>query len=86
MKENNNKKPFLMVVIAIFSLVTILHFLRLSLGWDLIINNWNLPTQISGLIIFISVFLIYWSSLLLSGSDKDSKEIEKDDFEISEEE
>lgn len=82
--KGNNEKPFLIVIITIFTAVALVHFIRLSLSWDFIINNWNLPTQISGLIIFVSVFLIYWSSLLLSGNDKKDKKVEDNDFEVSE--
>lgn len=66
--NKKDKKPFLMVVIVIFLLVMLFHFIRLSLGWDILINGWNLPTEVSGLISILSAFLIYWSWLVFSGS------------------
>lgn len=71
--NKKDKKPFLMVVMVIFLLVMVFHFIRLSLGWDILINGWSLPTEVSGLISILSAFLVYWSWLVFSGSkQKDS--------------
>ena len=64
--DNKIEKPFLTVIILIFSLVAAFHFVRLSLGWDVAVDGWSLPTLASGLIIIISVFMAYWAGIILN--------------------
>jgi len=41
-------KPFTIIAIAIFGLVSIMHLLRLVLGWEVIVNGMVIPMWISG--------------------------------------
>ena len=41
-------KPFTLVAIVVFSLVSILHLVRLVLGWEISINGVIVPLWLSG--------------------------------------
>ena len=42
-------KPFTVVAIAIFSLMSIIHILRLIYGWDVILNGIQVPIWMSSI-------------------------------------
>ncbi|GEM_PF-1137911 len=77
MKNNNIEKPFLVVVMLIFTVIGALHFARLSLGWDVLLDNWNVPTLLSGFIILVSVFIIYWAWIILNQQKDEEGDKEK---------
>jgi len=62
------QKMFLSVVGAFFAIVAVLHFLRLSLGWDAVIGGWQVPTWVSGLAVLVGLYLSYTSFRLRSGT------------------
>ena len=74
------EKPFLMVVMLIFVVVAVLHFIRLSLGWDIVIDDWSLPTLVSGFIIVVSAFITYWAWIILN-YEEETKSSKKEDDE-----
>ena len=45
--------------VVIFSLVAIIHLLRILLNWDLILNYWQVSKWVSILAILIAVYLAY---------------------------
>ncbi len=75
-------KPFSMVTIAIFVFIATLHFIRLSLGWDVVVADWKVPTLVSGFVIVVSVFMVYWTWIILNydENESDKKEV-KDELE-----
>ena len=42
-------KPFTVIAIAVFTIVSILHLVRLVLGWEILIDGVIIPVWISGL-------------------------------------
>ena len=44
-----SQKAFLKTAGAIFTLVGVLHVLRLLLGWEAVIGGWEVPHWVSGL-------------------------------------
>ena len=40
-------KPFTTLAIAVFSLVCLGHILRLSFGWEVLVNGWRVPLWLS---------------------------------------
>jgi multisubunit Na+/H+ antiporter MnhC subunit len=42
-------KPFTLIAIVVFSLVSILHLARLILGWEILVNGVIIPLWLSGI-------------------------------------
>ena len=55
-------KPFTKVAIAVFSLVAILHLLRLVFGWEVIVVGFTVPVWLSaiGFIIAAGLAFLLW--------------------------
>jgi len=53
-----NKKIYLVTMGLVFSLVAILHFVRLVFAWEILIEGWVLPVWLSGIFV-IAGFLAY---------------------------
>ncbi|MFA4828248.1 MAG: hypothetical protein WC855_06495 [Thermodesulfovibrionales bacterium] len=55
-------KPFTKIAIAVFSLVAILHFLRLIFGWKVIVVGFTVPVWFSaiGFIIAAGLAFLLW--------------------------
>ncbi len=86
------ERPFLIVVMMLSIFVASLHFVRLSLGWDLVLDEWSVPTLLSGFVIIVTIFIAYWAWIIMSYEEEDEedkkKAKEKDDepdFETVEE-
>jgi len=56
------------VIIAFFSLVAVVHFLRLTFEWSLIIGDFMVPSWFSGLMIVSGILIVYWSLKLKKNS------------------
>ena len=52
-------KIFLKTVGVIFSLIAVLHFLRLVFGWEAVIGGWMLPTWLSVVALVVALVLAY---------------------------
>ena len=50
-------KPFTLVAVVVFSLVSLLQLLRLLLGWDITINGIAIPLWASGVAFFVAAGL-----------------------------
>jgi len=77
------EKPFLVVVMIVSMIAAGLHFIRLSLGWDFIIHDWDVPTLVSSFIIVITIFITYWAWIILTYEESeksDKKKSEKEEF------
>jgi hypothetical protein len=55
-------KPFTKIAIAVFSLVAVLHLLRVIFGWEVIISGIVIPLWISvaGFIIAAGLAVLLW--------------------------
>lgn len=55
-------KPFTTIAIVIFSLVAVLHVLRLIFGWEVVINGMAIPMWVSavGFIIAGGLAVLLW--------------------------
>lgn len=42
-------KPFTLIAIVVFSLVSILHLVRLILGWEILVGGVTIPLWLSGI-------------------------------------
>lgn len=55
------KSIYFFVISVIFASAAIFHFLRLMFEWRILIETCLLPSWTSGLIIIISILIVYWS-------------------------
>ena len=44
---------------AVFSLIMVLHVLRLLFGWEVVIGGWNVPLWVSWVAIAVSGYFAY---------------------------
>ena len=63
-----NSKNYCIVSGIIFTLVAVLHALRLALGWSALIGSWSMPMWLSGVGLVIAGFLAYSAFNLSSKS------------------
>jgi hypothetical protein len=58
-------KPFTIIAIVIFALVSLVHFLRLFLGWEVIVNAVVIPMWISvfGFVVAGVLAFMIWREL-----------------------
>ncbi len=54
-----NQKTFSIITLVIFSLMALLHILRLVYGWSAIMAGWEVPMWISGPAVVFFVYLAY---------------------------
>ena len=54
-----NQKTFVRTAGVVFSLVAVLHALRLLLGWDAVIGGWSVPMWLSWLALAVAGYLAY---------------------------
>ena len=52
-----NQKTFALTTGLIFSIITILHALRLILGWEAVIGGWEVPRWVSWAAVVVSGYL-----------------------------
>ena len=55
-------KPFTTIAVAIFSLIAIVHLLRLFVGWEVIVSGFVIPVwwSVLGLVIAGGLALMVW--------------------------
>ena len=53
------QKTFTMTTGVAFSIIGVLHVLRLLLGWEAMIGGWKVPFWVSGVAIALSGYLAY---------------------------
>ncbi len=58
-------KPFTVIAIVVFSLVSLLHLLRYFLGWEVIINSVTIPMWVSllGFVIAGGLAFMLWREM-----------------------
>jgi len=57
--ETKTMKPFTIIAIIIFDLVSIMHLIRLVLGWEVIVNGTVIPMWISGVAFPVAAALAF---------------------------
>ncbi len=67
-----NQKTFARTAGAIFALISFLHFLRLVLGWQPIVNGLIIPAWVSWVALAVSGYLAYRGLNLGKESHKDN--------------
>lgn len=53
------RQQYVQVVTGIFSLVALLHVLRLVSGWSAVIAGWEVPTWLSVIAVVVAGYLAY---------------------------
>ncbi len=77
-----NKIFYYFTIIFGSLIISLFHFIRLSLGWDIVINqSWSLPTTFSGFAIIFAIFISYWSWILIK-NDKNNKTDKEENDQI----
>jgi hypothetical protein len=61
-----DQKSFSAVAGAIFALVALLHFLRLYMGWTVVIGSWTAPMWVSWIGLIVAGVLSYFGLRLAS--------------------
>jgi len=51
------KKPFTLIAIGLFSLITVLQLLRFILGWEVTVNGLSVPVWVSGIAFIVAAGL-----------------------------
>lgn len=54
-----NQKSFFNVTLVIFSLIALLHALRLAYSWNAVIAGWEVPMWLSGAAVILACYLAY---------------------------
>ena len=54
-----NQRTFFNVTLATFSLIALLHALRLVYGWSSVIDGFEVPMWLSGVALILAVYLAY---------------------------
>lgn len=53
------QKNFSLVVALIFLLVAVMHFLRLTFKWEVVLNGWSVPMWLSAVALLIAAYLAF---------------------------
>jgi len=51
------KKPFTIISIVVFSLISVLQLLRFILGWEVTVNGLSVPVWVSGIAFVVAAGL-----------------------------
>ena len=54
-----SQKTFSLAVGLIFLLIAVMHFLRLALKWEVVLNGWSVPMWVSAVAIVIAAYLAF---------------------------
>ena len=58
------EKAFATITAVIFSLVALLHLLRLVMGWSIVIDSWTVPMWVSWVGLVVAGGLSYYGARL----------------------
>ena len=54
-----SQRTFSLIVATVFSVIGVLHLLRLVYGWEAIVGGWAVPMWISWVALLIASYLAY---------------------------
>jgi hypothetical protein len=60
-----NTKNYLIVSTVIFTVVAVVHLIRLTLGWPVELGTWNVPLSVSLIAVLISASVAMWGISLV---------------------
>ena len=63
-----NTKNYLIVSTIIFTVVAVVHLIRLTLGWPVELGTWNVPLAASLVAVLVSASVAMWGMLLVRRS------------------
>ncbi len=63
-----NQKTFCLVASVIFTLVALLHLLRIFMGWPIVIGSWSIPVWLSWIGLVVAGGLSYFGLRLTARS------------------
>ena len=63
-----NTKAYLIVSTVIFAFVALMHLIRLTLGWSVMLGMTTIPLWVSLLAVLVSVSLAIWGLALVRRS------------------
>ena len=66
------QKTFTLTAGVVFSIIAVLHVLRLLFGWEAMIGGWNVPLWVSWVAIAVSGYLGYTAFKLRRGNQEAS--------------
>ena len=55
-----NRRSYFFVTAIVFSIVGLLHLLRIVLGWEAIIGGWVVPMWLSGFAMVVTAVFAYY--------------------------
>jgi hypothetical protein len=55
-----NRKSYFLVTAAVFSVVGLLHLLRIGLGWEAVVGGWSIPMWLSWAATVVTAVLAYY--------------------------
>ncbi len=58
------EKTFVTIAAVIFALVSLLHLLRLVMGWSIVIDSWTVPMWVSWIGLVVAGGLSYYGARL----------------------
>ncbi len=54
-----DQKTYFLTTAIIFLIITVLHVLRLTLGWSAVIGGWEIPIWLSWIALILAGYLSY---------------------------
>jgi hypothetical protein len=58
-------KAYLIVSTIIFTVVAVMHLIRLTLGWPAVLGTWNVPLSVSLVAVLVSASVAMWGMSLV---------------------
>jgi hypothetical protein len=58
-------KSYLIVSTFIFALVALVHLIRLTLGWPVLLGTWSVPLWVSVPAVLVSALIALWGLTLV---------------------
>ncbi len=71
--QSMSHKTYSWLTGILFIIISAVHLLRSILGWDVLINGWNVPIGVSVVVFLITAFLAYSAFNLDSRADTEPK-------------
>jgi hypothetical protein len=62
-------KSYLIVSTFIFALVALVHLIRLTLGWPVLLGTWSVPLWVSVPAVLVSALIALWGLTLVRRSE-----------------
>jgi hypothetical protein len=67
-----SRRAYLLATAIVFSLVALLHLVRIVFGWDAVIGGWSVPMWLSWIALVVTGALAYFGFSLADRSSRSS--------------